>query len=1042
MKQLLIYVIVTIAGSKLAAAPINVSGPAAPSASAAGNSFNPAFSADGRHLLFVSHANNLVTNDDLGLSLDVFVRDLGNSNTVLVSVSTNGFGGANVDANYPSISSNGQFVAFASRASNLVRGDANSASDVFLRDVVNGTTRLVSVDINGNSPIDPAPSLNIPLSGQPQISGDGRWVFFESRATNLVAVAAPLGSVNIYARDTWSNVTVLITMDTNGTPVGGKCELADITPDGRYALFIATNGGIALYDYSGVRSLYVRELPPATTALIHSNPDLPCVRAAIAAHGTNIVFSTESTAAPNSSNMVIRSGRPLSIVATNTTLTMSADGTRIAFEATGHVQLWIFNPFSEDYAQPVFSTNTSARPLLSRDGQSLAFVEATTPAATQWQIYRQHLATNYDLVSVSSLGTASAADFFFSGIAISPDGSLVAFDSTANDLGPGDLNGASDIFLRDVDAGATELITKAQPTKPAATAFAHSFLGLNSISADGRFVVALRYDEPSAFRDTNGWHDVFVSDVLNGRSAIVSISSNVYFTNMADGGLDSVFFIENTNAFQTPVISADGSAIYAARRSPDGRTRIYGAETTRAFSGAGVRLVSRGINVSENGNSYAPSAGSNGLLVVFSSTSSDLVPGVTDNNSTSDVILRHTTYLSNGLASASNELISVSISGPPGSGASSNGFISLDSRWVIFESTASDLTTNNTGSMPNLYARDLSSNITYLVAVGPNGNTQWGYVPGNAAISGNSRYVAFSSGNIYMMVHDLYTHTSVIADTPVARSPSLNYDGRFVAYVKKPSGATFDQIYIRDLQTTQIDLVSVNVSGSAGNGVSSNPLLSADGRYVVFQSKASDLVGQDTNGMTDIFVRDRLLGVTMVVSANAQGLPGNGPSSRPVIAADGRTVVFQSFANDLVTGDFNDKRDVFVLKLGSADSDGDGMDDDWEVAYFGNLSRDGSGDFDSDGQTDLQEFRAGTDPTNINSFFRVLTVAPLGGGNTRVLWTGNPARSYRVEFKDDLGADTWTPANGTISWNGETASTISATATNSVHRYYRVVRLP
>ena len=72
-----------------AAAPAAGSAPAQPSASAAGSSFNPVFSADGQHLVFVSHANNLVTNDDLGFSLDVFVRDLVNSNTVLVSVGTN-----------------------------------------------------------------------------------------------------------------------------------------------------------------------------------------------------------------------------------------------------------------------------------------------------------------------------------------------------------------------------------------------------------------------------------------------------------------------------------------------------------------------------------------------------------------------------------------------------------------------------------------------------------------------------------------------------------------------------------------------------------------------------------------------------------------------------------------------------------------------------------------------------------------------------------------------------------------------------------------
>src|SRR5258706_8754025 len=102
---------------------------------ASGNSFTPQFSANGRFVVFVSHANNLVTNDDLAPYLDVFVRDLVTSNTVLVSVNRTGVGGGNADANYPSISSNGQFVAFASATSNLVNNDTNDAPDIFVRDL-------------------------------------------------------------------------------------------------------------------------------------------------------------------------------------------------------------------------------------------------------------------------------------------------------------------------------------------------------------------------------------------------------------------------------------------------------------------------------------------------------------------------------------------------------------------------------------------------------------------------------------------------------------------------------------------------------------------------------------------------------------------------------------------------------------------------------------------------------------------------------------------------------------------------------------------
>src|SRR2546430_5386307 len=114
-------------------------------------------------------------------------------------------------------------------------------------------------------------------------------------------------------------------------------------------------------------------------------------------------------------------------------------------------------------------------------------------------------------------------------------------------------------------------------------------------------------------------------------------------------------------------------------------------------------------------------------------------------------------------------------------------------------------------------------------------------------------------------------------------------------------------MFLKDLQTGLSSLISLNRFGTgAGNGDSSSPLLSWDGRYVVFSSKASDLVDNDTNQTSDIFVRDRVLGTTLLVSLSVDGnRAGNGPSFNPVLAADGRTVLFQSFASDLIAGDYN-----------------------------------------------------------------------------------------------------------------------------------------
>jgi len=214
-----------------------------------------------------------------------------------------------------------------------------------------------------------------------------------------------------------------------------------------------------------------------------------------------------------------------------------------------------------------------------------------------------------------------------------------------------------------------------------------------------------------------------------------------------------------------------------------------------------------------------------------------------------------------------------------------------------------------------------------------------------------------------------------------------------------------------------------------------NPLISGDGRFILFLSRVTSSV---TN-ITRLYVRDRVMNQTLLLTPNADGIGLiTGQGAHLSMSRDGRTAVFQSFAADLVTGDYNDKRDVFVVRLGSGDSDGDGMDDDWEVAYFGDLSRDGSGDLDGDGQTDLQEFRAGTDPTNKDSVLRAITVTRVGGGTT-VFWSAVAGRSYRIEFKEKLDEPTWTKVSGQVQVTGATGWVDDSTASSASQRFYRVV---
>lgn len=150
----------------------------------------------------------------------------------------------------------------------------------------------------------------------------------------------------------------------------------------------------------------------------------------------------------------------------------------------------------------------------------------------------------------------------------------------------------------------------------------------------------------------------------------------------------------------------------------------------------------------------------------------------------------------------------------------------------------------------------------------------------------------------------------------------LSHDGRFVAFSSRSLNLSSEdtinliQVYLFDLQTGITKRISVNDQGLPGDGDSDIPSISADGRFIAFESEARNLVPGDTNGLKDIFVYDTLTETTKMVSKGRFGIPANGPSTLGGISADGSTVCFQSEARNLVFGDSNHEDDIFVHDLG------------------------------------------------------------------------------------------------------------------------------
>ena len=281
--------------------------------------------------------------------------------------------------------------------------------------------------------------------------------------------------------------------------------------------------------------------------------------------------------------------------------------------------------------------------------------------------------------------------------------------------------------------------------------------------------------------------------------------------------------------------------------------------------------------------------------------------------------------------------VSVTSLGGQGHGASLYASISADGRWVAFTSSAGDLVAGDTNGAQDVFVRDRLAGTTERVSVAT-GGAQASGASGSPSISADGRCVAFwsqasdlvpgdTNGAQDVFVRDRLAGTTerVNVDSSGAQAngdsdssrPQLSADGRFVAFdsfatnlVAGDTNGAAD-VSVRDRSAGTTERVSVDSPGAQANGFSYDPSIAADGRRVAFRSEAGNLVPGDTNLQWDVFVRDRLAGTTERVSLSSSGTEGNAGSHFPSISADGRHVAFESDAR-LVDGDTNGARDIFV----------------------------------------------------------------------------------------------------------------------------------
>lgn len=412
----------SLEGRRLLAASL-VSVNTAGTASANDDSSDPDISSNGRYVVFASSATNLVDDDTNGL-VDVYYRDLQAGITQLVSVNVNGSGSGNGTSSDPSVSDDGRFVAFTSGASNLIASDPNGASDVFVRDMFTGETRLVSV-----TSANTGPGNNGGTSAQ--ISDDGRFVVFASDSSNL-ATNDPDTTRDVFVRDLLLNRTTLVsvtpdipqpfpTPDIPGTSGNGPSQTPSVSADGQFIVFVSAATDLGGGAGGPGADVYIRDTISQDTRVV-----------SVAGGGTGGGFVDVNAASPTVSD----DGRFVAFVSAAADLTAAADTNGVNDVFRKDLLNGAVARASVGTAGTI-ANGPSTRARISPNGNFVAFsstasnLSSLDNGANEDVFLRDFNAGITSLVSVNrnnNGGTGSSEP------AMTDDATLVVFSSAARDL--------------------------------------------------------------------------------------------------------------------------------------------------------------------------------------------------------------------------------------------------------------------------------------------------------------------------------------------------------------------------------------------------------------------------------------------------------------------------------------------------------------------------------------------------------------------------------------------------------------------------------
>ena len=801
---------------------------------------------DGNAVVFASRAPNLVDGDSNNAS-DIYLwrRDTAVAPPTItltrISVAAGG-GDSNGDSETPTISPNGQWVAFESKATNLVAGDGNSSSDVFVWNAAAPGTLLLA------SQSDSGAQGNL-QSFAPSVANNGT-VAFTSFANNLVSAGKTSQFQNVFVRKTPNATpsTDIVSVGPADAPGAGPSKEPSIDGSGNKVAFTsaANNIGTGTEDANGEDDVFVRDLTARTTVRIST--DLKAFQPAISPDGDQVAYAAELGDSDIRKDIFVTStgGGGPTLVSNCGTCSDLTDRPAVV-------------------------------PSIASDGkvsyQSAARYEGTVRSDQVWVGPGTPAAAS----KASSGGVdTDLADNVAELASISGNGNFVVFTSAATNLVNGDFNGSEDVFLKDM---ATKSVTRI------------------SQRVDGT--------EASGFAPTPNH-----PPAISGDGSVVSFSSD-----------------------SSNLVAGDSNGV------PDIFVRAGGA-TTRISVGAG--------GAQANGSSIRPAMSADGRYIVFESVATNLVAG--DSNGMPDVFM-HDRNTGETKAVTSSVGQSFPASNPA---ISPNGrFIAFESRGVFSTILATNLSVYRYNTATGQYS--MASSAQPAAGKQPKGAGRPSWDPtvaddgsvafisrdrdltGTEEVAPNDRaddiFVQRQAGGPVVKVSVNNAGETADGDS---FEPVISADGNRVAFSTQANnmpvaGADANpdlDVYLRDIGGGRTLLASIGVNGGAPGGPSVTPSINRDGSLVAYASRAENLVTDDSNIVQDIFLANPFSGAVTRLSTRPGQEPsagqGNLDSFMPAMSADGLVVAFMSSANNLVDGDANDAFDTFVRRLTEAPSCGTG----------------------------------------------------------------------------------------------------------------------